>query len=72
MSMYMLRLLEKEDRTQTALVYKTVLCQKTGLEIIQELVEKALIAWNERTEHYCLTIAGKIALGRYEALRELI
>ena len=49
MSMYMLRLLEKEDRTQTALVYKTVLCQKTGLEIIQELVEKAL-AHTERNK----------------------
>lgn len=70
--MYMLRLLEKEDRTQTALVYKTVLCQKTGLEIIQELVEKAPIAWNERTGRYCLTIAGKDCLGRYAAWRELI
>ena len=70
--MDILLLLKEEDRIQTALMYGCNMDHKRITAHLQYLVERALVAWNERTEHYYLTIAGKDAIGRYEALRELI
>ena len=70
--MEILLLLEKEDRLQTDLMYGCKLTHVRLVNLLQGLVEKALIAWNDRTGSYYLTIAGKDCLGRYAALRELI
>ena len=70
--MDMLLLLKEEDRIQTALMYGCNLDHRRVTSYLQELVEKSLVAWNERTGRYCLTIAGKDCLGRYAAWRELI
>ena len=70
--MEILLLLEKEDRLQTDLMYGCKLTHIRLVDHLQRLVEKALVAWNDRTGKYCLTIAGKTVLARYEALRELI
>lgn len=70
--MEILLLLEQEDRIQSDLMYGCKLTHTRLVNLLQELVEKRLIAWNERTEKYWLTITGKDCLGRYAALRELI
>jgi len=67
-----LLMLNKEDCLQSDIMYGCKLTHIRLVNLLQGLVEKRLIAWNERTGKYCLTIAGKDALARYAALRELI
>jgi predicted transcriptional regulator len=67
-----LLMLNNEDCLQSDIMYGCKLTHIRLVNLLQGLVEKALVAWNERTEHYYLTIAGKDAIGRYAALRELI
>lgn len=67
-----LLMLNKEDCLQSDIMYGCKLTHIRLVNLLQGLVEKALIAWNDRTGSYYLTIAGKDVIGRYAALRELI
>ena len=67
-----LLMLNQEDCLQSDIMYGCKLTHTRLVNLLQGLVENALVAWNERTGTYYLTIAGKDAIGRYEALRELI
>lgn len=67
-----LLMLNNEDCLQSDIMYGCKLTHIRLVNLLQGLVEKRLIAWNERTGKYCLTIAGKDALGRFAALSELI
>lgn len=67
-----LLMLNQEDCLQSDIMYGCKLTHIRLVNLLQGLVEKRLIAWNERTGKYWLTIAGKDALGRFAALSELI
>ena len=67
-----LLMLNEEDRLQSDIMYGCKLTHARLVNLLQGLVEKRLMAWNERTGTYYLTIAGKDAIGLYAALRELI
>jgi len=67
-----LLMLDQEDCLQSDIMYGCKLTHIRLVNLLQELVEKSLVAWNERTGRYYLTIAGKDCLGRYAAWRELI
>jgi predicted transcriptional regulator len=67
-----LLMLDQEDCLQSDIMYGCKLTHIRLVNLLQGLVEKRLIAWNERTGKYWLTIAGKDALGRFAALSELI
>lgn len=67
-----LLMLDQEDCLQSDIMYGCKLTHIRLVNLLRGLVEKRLIAWNERTGKYWLTIAGKDALGRFAALSELI
>lgn len=67
-----LLMLNQEDCLQSDIMYGCKLTHIRLVNLLQGLVEKRLIAWNERTGKYWLTVAGKDALGRFAALSELI
>jgi predicted transcriptional regulator len=67
-----LLMLNQEDCLQSDIMYGCKLTHVRLVNLLQGLVEKRLIAWNERTGKYWLTIAGQDALGRFAALSELI
>ena len=68
----MLRLLKTEDRTQTALCYGSNMNQSKGADLIVELAEKCLMAWNEDRRKFWLTPVGNSAIRAYDKLRRLI
>ena len=67
-----LLMLNQEDCLQSDIMYGCKLTHIRLVNLLQGLVEKRLIAWNERTGKYWLTTAGMDALGRFAALSELI
>lgn len=72
MLMSMLRLLEKGGQIQTALLWANNISYDVGADLLRESVEASLILFKEQPQKYYITDKGKEALGRYDALRELI
>ena len=72
MKIQMLRLLQTEDRTQTALVYGALLNQTKGAGLIGEMLEKGAIGRNEEKKMFYLTPVGERAILLYDELRGLI
>ena len=72
MLMSMLRLLEKGGQIQTALLWANNISYAVGADLLRESVEASLILFKEQPQKYYITDKGKDALGRYDALRELI
>ena len=67
-----LDLLAAQDRLKTEIVYQANLNFRLIDHILEKMVEGGLVAWNERTRAWHITLAGKDAADHLRAVGDLI